>query len=59
MAKIMVIYHSVSGNTKLLAKVVVEGVWSVSGVTCDLRSVDNVSNDDLLAVDGFIVGSPT
>jgi len=59
MAKMMVVYHSVSGNTKALAEAVAEGVWSVSGVMCDLRSVKDISNDDLLAVDGIIVGSPT
>ena len=57
MVKILVVYHSVTGNTARLAQAVAEGAGRVAQV--ELRRVDEVSNDDLLMADGIIVGSPT
>jgi NAD(P)H dehydrogenase (quinone) len=59
MARILVTYFSVTGNTQALAEGVIEGARSVSGIECIDKPVAEVSNDDLVAADGIIVGSPT
>jgi len=59
MAKILVTYFSVTGNTQSMAEAVVEGVRSVPGAECALKPVAEVTNADLVAADGIIVGSPT
>lgn len=59
MARVLVTYFSVTGNTKAMAEAVAKGVRSVAGVDCDYRPVEDVSNEDLVAADGIIVGSPT
>jgi NAD(P)H dehydrogenase (quinone) len=59
MTQILVTYFSATGNTKMMAEAVAEGVGSVEEVECVLKAVGEVSNDDWLAADGIIVGSPT
>ncbi len=59
MTQVLVTYFSATGNTKMMAKAVVEGVASVEGVECVLKTVGQTTNDDWLAADGIIVGSPT
>jgi NAD(P)H dehydrogenase (quinone) len=59
MAKILVTYFSVTGHTQALAEAVAVGATAVEGVQCALKPVDEVDNDDLVAADGVIVGSPT
>jgi NAD(P)H dehydrogenase (quinone) len=57
--QILVTYFSATGNTKALAKAVIEGVESVPDVHCVVKTVSQTRNDDWLAADGIIVGSPT
>jgi NAD(P)H dehydrogenase (quinone) len=59
MAQVLVTYFSSTGNTKAMAEAVAEGVRSVEGVECVLKTVPQTTNDDWLAADGIIVGSPT
>ena len=59
MAQVLVTYFSSTGNTKALAEAVAEGARSVEGVACVLKTVAQTTNDDWLAADGIIVGSPT
>ena len=59
MTKILVTYFSATGNTKALAEAVIEGVKSVSGVDCVVKTVSQTTNNDWLSADGIIVGSPT
>lgn len=59
MTHVLVVYHSVTGHTRALAEAVVEGVRAVEGVTCRLLPVAEATNDDLVAADAIIVGSPT
>jgi NAD(P)H dehydrogenase (quinone) len=59
MTQVLVTYFSATGNTKMMAEAVVEGVRSLEGVECVLKPVDQTTNDDWLAADGIIVGSPT
>lgn len=56
---ILIIYYSLTGNTELMANGVVEGVQRDSNATAILKKVDEVTNADLDAADGVILGSPT
>lgn len=56
--KILVTYHSLSGNTERMADAVVAGAKSVSGTQVVLKRVGHVTADDLLSADAVIVGSP-
>jgi NAD(P)H dehydrogenase (quinone) len=56
---ILVVYHSVTGNTEAMALAVAEGVATVPGATPVVKKTDSVTSDDLRAADGIILGSPT
>jgi NAD(P)H dehydrogenase (quinone) len=58
MPRILVIYSSKTGNTESLAKAIVTGVEEAKGVECQIKRTVEVSNQDLLAAQGFIIGSP-
>lgn len=57
--RVLVAYHSLTGNTKAMAEGVVEGVQRVPGVAVTLKPVDAVTKADLEAADGIILGCPT
>ena len=59
MTRVLVTYFSATGNTKALAEAVIEGVKNVSGVDCKVKTVSQTTNEDWIAADGIIVGSPT
>ncbi|MFB3882659.1 MAG: flavodoxin domain-containing protein [Armatimonadota bacterium] len=59
MVRILVLYDTKSGNTKLMAEAVAEGARSQSGVEVTLRRVDEAKPSDLVEHDGIAVGSPT
>lgn len=56
--QVLVLYYSRSGNTRALAEAVSQGVESVDGVHCLLRSTDEVSKKDFSESSGIIAGSP-
>jgi NAD(P)H dehydrogenase (quinone) len=56
--KVLVTYHSLSGNTEQMADAVAEGVRSVPGTLAVLKRVGQVTADDLFSSDAVIVGSP-
>ncbi|ALA59997.1 flavodoxin family protein [Nitrospira moscoviensis] len=56
--KVLVAYHSLSGNTKQMAEAVAEGVKSVAGAEVLLKPVGQVTADELFSSDALIVGSP-
>ena len=56
--KILVAYHSLSGNTERMAEAVVEGAKSLPGTTVVLKRVGQVTADDLFSCDAIVVGSP-
>lgn len=58
MAKILIIYFSETGNTEKMAYAVAEGVRE-EGVEPQVKKVQEASVDDLLDVDGIVIGSPT
>ena len=56
--KVLVTYHSLSGNTERMAEAVVDGVKSVPGTEALLKRVGQVTADDLFSADAVVVGSP-
>jgi NAD(P)H dehydrogenase (quinone) len=56
--KLLIAYHSVTGNTEKMAQGVSDGAKSVAGTTIDLTRVSDVATEDLLSADAVIVGSP-
>jgi flavorubredoxin len=57
MAKALVVYHSMFGNTEKIAKALAAGLGS-GGVDVDVVKVDAVKFDELGEIDLLIVGSP-
>ncbi len=55
---VLIVYHSETGNTELMARAVQEGALAVANVKVVLKSVDEVNENDLLNADAIIVGSP-
>ncbi len=56
--KVLIAYHSMSGNTEKMAEAVAEGARSVPGTLVVLKRVGLVTGDDLFSSDAVIVGSP-
>lgn len=59
MTQVLIMYHSRTGNTERLAEAIVEGVRQVEGVEAVLKPAPEVTEEDFLASDGIIAGSPT
>ncbi len=59
MGKVLVLFHSASGNTAKMAELVAEGAGLISDTEVRIRSVDAASPDDVYWCDGLAVGSPT
>ena len=57
-AKVLITYHSLSGNTEKMADAVAEGARSVPGTEVRVKRVGQVTADDLFSSDAIIVGSP-
>jgi len=57
--RLLIVYFSQSGHTEAMAKAIADGAGSVAGVEVVQRTADATSNDDLLAADGIVLGSPT
>lgn len=56
--KILVVYDSISGNTREMAKAVLKGAKD-AGAEAVIKHVSEVTIDDLKEFDGFAFGSPT
>lgn len=56
--RILVAYHSRTGNTEKMAAAVRDGAVSVTGVEVLLRRVADVTADDILKADGIVLGTP-
>ena len=59
MGKVLVLYHSASGNTAKMANLVAEGAGLISGTEVRKREVGEATPDDVYWCDGLAVGSPT
>jgi flavorubredoxin len=58
MATIYVIYHSDTGNTHALAKLVAEGIGKVKGVEAKLVPAAGIDLATAALADGYAIGSP-
>jgi len=56
--KVLVTYHSLSGNTERMAEAVAAGAKSAPATQVVLKRVAHVTADDLLSADAVVVGSP-
>jgi len=59
MARVLVTYHSRSGNTQAMAHAVADGAREADGAEVDLLPANKVDPNALLDYDAVIVGSPT
>ncbi len=58
MAKILVVYHSLSGNTKAMAEAVAGGAREVAGTEVAVKPGLEATMEDLLGCDAVALGSP-
>ncbi len=58
-ARILVLYHSQGGHTRLMADLVAEGAAGVPASEVRLKSVAEAVADDLVWCDGIASGTPT
>ena len=58
MANILVVYHSLGGQTKQMAEAVAAGARQVADTEVVVRTGLEATIDDLLACDGVALGSP-
>ena len=58
LVKVLVTYHSLSGNTERMAEAVAEGAKGLPGAEVLLKRVGQVTAEDLFSADAIVVGSP-
>ena len=58
-ANVLVLYHSETGNTGLMADLVARGAEDVPGTIVRLRTIAEATEDDLRWCAGVALGSPT
>lgn len=58
MTRILIIYHSQTGNTEKMAQAVAEGVRIIENTEAVLKKAPNATLDDLLEADGLAIGTP-
>jgi NAD(P)H dehydrogenase (quinone) len=56
--RVLVTYHSLSGNTEKMAEAVASGVRTVAGTRVTMKRVGQVTAEELFAADALVVGSP-
>ena len=56
--RVLVAYHSQTGNTEALARQIAAAVDSVASVEVTLRKIEDVSDQDIRGADGILVGTP-
>jgi NAD(P)H dehydrogenase (quinone) len=57
-ARVLVVYHSGTGNTQQMAESLAEGARSLDGVEAKLGRFEDVTKEDLEQADGIALGSP-
>jgi len=56
--KILIIYHSQTGNTEKMAEYVAKGAAAITNVKVTLKRATDATLQDLLECDGLAIGSP-
>jgi len=57
-SKILIVYHSQSGNTKAAAEAVARGASSIEDAEVEIKQALKATPADLLKCDGIAVGTP-
>ncbi|MBW2630151.1 MAG: NAD(P)H-dependent oxidoreductase [Deltaproteobacteria bacterium] len=58
MTRILIVYHSQTGNTEKMAVAVAQGAASIENTEVILKEAKDASLDDLLSCDGLAIGTP-
>jgi flavorubredoxin len=58
MKKVLIVYHSQSGNTEAMSKAVAEGA-KAAGATVTLKKAADANVDDILGCDILAIGTPS
>ena len=58
MTKILIVYHSQTGNTERMAKAVAEGAAGIEGAQVVLKRAGEAALQDLLDCQGLAIGTP-
>mgnify|MGYP001027438066 FL=1 len=58
MAKVIVVYESKYGNTKLVAETIIEGMKQVKGIETALNEVKEIDLHQISSYDAILIGSP-
>jgi len=59
MPKILIAYHTKSGNTEKIAKLIAEGAKTVPGVTVELKKAETINPQETAEADAIAFGSPS
>jgi flavodoxin len=59
MAKVIVVYDTKHGNTKLVAEKIMEGIGEVEGIETTISDVEKTSPKKAADYDAILIGSPT
>ena len=57
MSKVLIVYHSHTGNTETMAKAIYDGAVS-AGATVSLKKAADATADDILGCDVVVFGTP-
>ena len=58
MVKVIVVYQSKYGNTKLVAETITEGMSKVEGIEAVIKELKEVDLNKISDYDGILIGSP-
>ncbi|MDY6853825.1 MAG: NAD(P)H-dependent oxidoreductase [Thermodesulfobacteriota bacterium] len=58
MCRILVVYHSQTGNTQKMAESIVKGAQSIENVEVILKRAKDATLKDLIECDGLAIGTP-
>ena len=58
MGKVLVVFHSQSGNTRAAAEAIAQGARDVAGTEAVLKEAMTATKEDLLSCDAVAVGTP-
>jgi NAD(P)H dehydrogenase (quinone) len=57
-ARILIAYHSETGNTEKIAQAIRKGAAAVTGTEVIMRKLADVKDPEILQADGIVVGTP-
>lgn len=58
MTRILIVYHSQTGNTERMAQAVAEGARLIDDTDVTIKKAYDATADDLLAANGLAIGTP-